>query len=454
MKAVKWFWAILLAVTFGFASGLARADVAPTIGGTPVTSATAGVAYGFTPTARDADGNALRFAIVNKPAWAAFDTTTGRLYGVPPAAGAFADIRIRVTDGTYYRALPLFTITVADPPRKATYGHYFSTRYQDTPADLAMLCGQAGVKGVVWRRTWLEVEPSPGVYDFSDYDAALQAIAGSHNPQCQLWMFIEFKSFNTSPYRNPCPVYLQARYSAPNSDGSNARSCFMWEPAVKDAYVRMMRAAAARYDANPRVEGFILQESALSFSDGYSQDVADGGTYTPEAWRDALIDMVGECGAAFRQSRCMAFLNFIRNGQKYLHDVSRAISAVPGNRGCLSGPDLLPDSQDLYDTPNSIYEVLTRHQGCRSNSAQNMSYNVYNYNLDNVFRFAVRGTAGDFDASYPRGSGVCVNSYVFWNHRVGISKTGQDWTDALAVIAAYPYGRSWLDECVGGGPAP
>ena len=61
-----------------------------------------------------------------------------------------------------------------------------------------MLCGQAGVKGVVWRRTWKEVEPAPGVYDFSTYDEVLRAIAGSHNPQCQLWIFVEFKSFNVA----------------------------------------------------------------------------------------------------------------------------------------------------------------------------------------------------------------------------------------------------------------
>ena len=110
------------------------------------------------------------------------------------------------------------------------------------------------------------------------------------------------------------------------------------------AYTAMMNAAAARYDANPRVEGFILQESALSFNGEYSQDVADGGTYTAAAWRDALVEIVDECGAAFSQSRCMAFLNFIRGGQQYLNDVSAALAAVPDNRGCMSGPDLLPNS--------------------------------------------------------------------------------------------------------------
>ena len=71
-----------------------------------------------------------------------------------------------------------------------------------------------------------------------------------------------------------------------------------------------------------------------------------------------------------------------------------------------------------------------------------------------MFNFAVRGTLGDFDQSAPRASGVCVNSYLFWNHRVMISPTGLSWVDALPVIAAHPYGSDWYGRCAGGGGAP
>jgi hypothetical protein len=428
------------------------AGTAPTIGGDPDTTATVGAVYAFKPNASDGDGDTLRFGIDGKPGWASFDAATGRLWGTPGSAGVYDGIRIRVTDGDTSRALEPFAITVR--PRKANYGHYFATRYDDTPADAAMLCGQAGVTGVVWRETWNEVEPSPGEYDFSGFDRVLRAIAGSHNPQCQLWIMVEFKSFNSSPVRNPCPAHLQARYSGPNADGSRAATCFMWEPAVLRAYLEMMQAAAARYDGNPRIEGFIIQESALGFTGPYSQDVRDGGTYTAVAWRDALQDMVRTCGAAFARSRCMAFLNFIRNGQEHLADVARTLADLPGERGCLSGPDVLPDAEPLYANNDAIYEVLVRHRGCRANSVQNASYGVANFGLDSVFQFAVRGDFGDFDQHTPRLSGLCVNSYLFWNHRVGDSWTGLSWLDALPVIAARPYGREWYDRCQGGGGPP
>ena len=337
--------------------------------------------------------------------------------------------------------------------RKANYGHYFAANHADGPSEAAMLCEQAGVSGVVYRRTWRQVEPAPGTYDFSSFDAVLAAIADSHNPECQAWLLVEYKSFPSSPQLNPCPTYLQAR-SAPNSAGGGAATCFMWEPALREAYLAMLRAAALRYDANPRFEGLVLQESALGFSGAYSQDVRDGGTYTAEAWRDALIAFIDGCGTAFRTSRCMAFANFLRNGQGFLYEVSAAISAVSDGRGCLSGPDLLPDEVPLYETNASAYEVLSRHRGCRANSAQNDSFAVPGCDLDCIFGFAVGGTFGDFAQDAPRSSGVCVNSYIFWNHRLGRSTTGLNWLDALSVIAAHPYGRDWLERCSGGGDAP
>jgi hypothetical protein len=422
----------------------------PQITGTPAAEARIGMVYEFQPTASDPDGDRLRFSITGKPAWASFDSSTGRLWGTPQDrdAGLRSPVSINVSDGTHSSALA-FPLSVT-AMREARYGHYFATRALDTPDDIAMLCEQPGVSGIVWRRPWNEVEPAAGKYDFRSYDNVLAAIAGSHNPQCQVWIFVEFKSFATSQVRNPCPTYLQDR-SAPNESGAGAATCFMWEPAVVRAYVAMMKAAAARYGTHPRVEGFIFQESALGFTGAYSQDVADGGTYTPEAWRDALIELVGQCGAAFQHGRCLAFLNFIRGGRRYLHDVSAALAAIPDDRGCMSGPDVLPDNTSLYKDGSSVYQVLVRHDGCRSNSVQNDSFEVPGCDLDCIFRFAVSGTFGSFDAAAPYSSGLCVNSYLFWNHRTRISKTGLDWHDALPVIAAYAYGPDWTDRCAGGG---
>jgi len=88
---------------------------APTISGAPSTSAKVNEAYGFQPAASDPDGDALTFQVSNKPGWAAFDTSTGRLSGTPSSSstGTFADIRISVSDGKTSSALAPFSISVA-----------------------------------------------------------------------------------------------------------------------------------------------------------------------------------------------------------------------------------------------------------------------------------------------------------------------------------------------------
>lgn len=459
-------WSAVVALFASFAGVVHGATNAPpTISGTPATEVTVGQTYAFRPTASDPEGVKLRYSIAGKPVWASFNTWTGKLTGTPQDAhvGTYENVKISVSDKVNVVSLAPFSVTVLplvppepstppDPSRKANYGHYFATRYVDTPADAAMLCEQAGVTGIVWRQTWAEVESSAGSYDFSSFDKVLAALSASKNTGCQLFLFIEFKSFSSSPVKNPCPAYLQPQYSATNDAG--AYSCFMWEPVVVQAYAAMMRAAAARYDANPRVEGLVLQESALGFGGTNSQDVSAGGSYTPEAWRDALVQLVRQCGDAFQSGRCVSFLNFIRHGQQYLSTVASAIAAVPGNRACLSGPDLLPDEQALYATNSSVYEVMVRHAGCRSNSAQNNSYAVTDCDMGCIFRFGVGGTFGDFPETAPRTGGVCINSYLFWTHRVHVSRTGLDWTSALPVIAANPYGPAWLDQCAGGGGPP
>jgi hypothetical protein len=96
------------------------ANRAPTISGAPSTTVSVNSAYAFQPSANDPDGNPLTFSIANRPAWASFSTSTGRLSGTPTAAGTHAGIVISVSDGQGGGAsLPAFTITVSAAPNRA-----------------------------------------------------------------------------------------------------------------------------------------------------------------------------------------------------------------------------------------------------------------------------------------------------------------------------------------------
>lgn len=93
----------------------------PTIGGTPAATVQVGQTYSFTPNASDPDGDRLTYSIVNRPTWATFSTSTGRLSGTPTAAhiGTYSNIVISVSDGTATTQLNAFSITVQAAPNNA-----------------------------------------------------------------------------------------------------------------------------------------------------------------------------------------------------------------------------------------------------------------------------------------------------------------------------------------------
>jgi len=99
---------------FSITVNAVASNSAPTISGSPVSAVDEGSSYEFTPSASDQDGDALVFAVANKPSWASFDTSTGRLSGTPASgdAGTYGNIVISVSDGQDNASLPAFTITV------------------------------------------------------------------------------------------------------------------------------------------------------------------------------------------------------------------------------------------------------------------------------------------------------------------------------------------------------
>jgi hypothetical protein len=91
-------------------------NAAPTMTGTPGSTAVVGQAYSFQPAAADANGDALTFKVANLPSWATFNAQTGRISGTPTAAqvGSYANITVTASDGKADASVGPFTITVSD----------------------------------------------------------------------------------------------------------------------------------------------------------------------------------------------------------------------------------------------------------------------------------------------------------------------------------------------------
>ncbi len=141
----------------------------PTIGGTPAASVTVGRSYSFTPTASDADGDALTFSISGKPAWASFSSSTGRLSGSPSSSrvGSYPNIVITVSDGKASAPLGPFSIevraantapTIAGTPADAAQA---GTPYAFTPV-ASDVDGQALTFSISGRPAWASFDSATG----------------------------------------------------------------------------------------------------------------------------------------------------------------------------------------------------------------------------------------------------------------------------------------------------
>jgi hypothetical protein len=152
-----------------FSIAVLAANAPPVIGGVPADSATVGKSYSFTPTASDAEGDALTFSITNKPVWASFSSATGRLWGSPGSGriGTYSNIMISVSDGQASAALPPFSIAVVGanspptiegvPPVDAMAGQSYA--FTPTASDPE---GQPLNFWISGKPAWADFDPATG----------------------------------------------------------------------------------------------------------------------------------------------------------------------------------------------------------------------------------------------------------------------------------------------------
>lgn len=491
-----------------------------------------------------------------------------------------------------------------ESPLKTRYGHAFATEYSDAATEFRELCQYVNVINIRWR--WRDVNPSAGVYDFSEIDNAILALQAGSNPNCAFFFFPEFKLFTGGPVtngqeRNPGPADLadstcvvgagcpagQGNYpsvdtvakveitnatnatpivitsnghpfqngdtvtirnvegngaanitggivagrtantfqltdsTGTNVAGSGAyttggsafrQSIFaskMYDPVVWARFNAMIDAFQAHtfqgftMDEHPNIMGVIFQETALGLQQATNRAGAPGNFMPPDyaatiggltgaqRFRDGLIAMYQNCALEAAQNRCLSFVNFLTNGQAFIksaimpamdpteHLPGALRTALENNKWVPGGPDVLPDSQSLWFSNNSIYQAIidwdagrADHSGARSNSAQNNSFKIAGFDLEHVWNFAVSGLWGEFPQPAdrngstvdptdplnrsPRTAGLCVNTWLWWNHLTQVNPaTGQAyWRGVIPIIAAHPYGADWYGRCVGGGGVP
>lgn len=314
----------------------------------------------------------------------------------------------------------------AEPEAKRHPGHYVAINEADDIQAIREL-DEPALRGVNKRYYWADLEPKKDVYDFAAIKKDLDFLK-THNKQ--LIVFITDKTFR--PGKNPLPSYL-ADYSLPNARGFTA---MRWDPVVVARFVALNRALAKAFDEQPSFEGVAFQESALMIG----PDLRKQHSYTPEKYRDALIQMLTESSQAFPHGQVFWYMNHLEGNEDYLGDIAKA---VLGSHVVMGGPDILPYRRRLAST----YLLYDKFKGqlplfC---SAQDDSYRHDKNDSRQMGNAAVtRNLPPPADGYVPMEQiflfardKLHVN-YLFWSYTYHAGAGAFTYDDALAVMKKYP----------------
>jgi hypothetical protein len=175
-------------------------------------------------------------------------------------------------------------------------------------------------------------------------------------------------------------------------------------------------------DSDENFEGIATQETALSMAPSTAQSYG----YTPEAYRDAYINILTTASNNMPTSRVFWFMNYFPGHQDYIGVIA---STVSSHGVVMGGPDVWPDNQSLQ---SQVYPFYVQMAGkmplfgqvenvCYSEPHMTSGYTTKYWTMLELYNYAM--------------SQLHVN-YMIW---VRITQSpGYTWLDALPVIAAYP----------------
>ncbi len=288
-------------------------------------------------------------------------------------------------------------------------GHYVAMTAWDSRATMIQAM-QPGVRGVHKRYLWKDLEPRSGVYDFSAIAADLQIVADHGR---QLVVIIEDKTFQGG---KPLPAYLDRMNLHNQGGGFTAKR---WDPLVITRMAALTKAMGARFDSHPNFEGVALQESAPSLAD----QVLNSNGYTPEKYRDALVQMLINARAHFPTSQVFWYMNFLPRNQDYIRQIANRVAT---QKIAMGGPDVLPDDAPLVTMSYPFYREFKG----KLTLFASMQYNSYAHRrkgqgtqfwtMPEMFRYARDSLSAN---------------YIFWTRQPKPQYQGSyDWTHAMSVI--------------------
>lgn len=239
-------------------------------------------------------------------------------------------------------------------------GHYQLIAGKKSDAMLTNFIGNfknvPAMKGIQKEYFWSELEPSKGVYDFSEIDADIAKLA-AHGKK--LAITIKYK-YQISAEKSSLPTYILNLPKATVGGVANVPPYFeqgkpgdgmynkgqhanLGHPGTQAAFKKLLDALAEKYDKNPNFASVSFLETSLG---------ADVSTAIHDTFLDGFVAVDAYAGCAFEQTPVFQNLNFPRNRlPEYMANLKKYGVG-------LGGPDVFWGSFDKVEPDGRIMNGL------------------------------------------------------------------------------------------------
>jgi hypothetical protein len=250
---------------------------------------------------------------------------------------------------------------------RPTIQHYVFFEFDRHRIQETSFLEHPALAGAQLKYSWRELEQREGEYDFSAIESDLQFLE-SHGKR----LFVQLQDVSFVPTIVNVPDYLREdprygggadmTYHSTTDDGKNlvveGWLSRRWDPEVRERFGLLLRALGSEFDG--RIEGINLAESSIGFG-AARMTPAD---FTPERYRDAVLEIMSLAGSAFSSSSVIQYANFMpgeslpEDDHGYLRSVYEHAEATGVGIG---GPDLLPGR--WYQRQHSLPLIRDRSEG-------------------------------------------------------------------------------------------
>jgi hypothetical protein len=254
--------------------------------------------------------------------------------------------------------------TVYGQPVKWNPGHYIQLNakagdflVENTFKEISTL---PNVRGVQTRYAWTALEPSKGIYDFSQIDKHV-AWAQAYNKR--LAIMISTKAFSAGGQAVPdymrTAAYEYGTYKITidgkdtvGTEDTTGENMALYNNAVRDRLIALTQALGRRYNASNVLEAVAFNETAMG------QAVTPLTSAQKQSWFNNLAIVNAATRKAFPNTVVMQFVNFPRAYTVGLVD------SMMVNGTALGGPDTFVNAADLeaqtypfYDTADATLAI-------------------------------------------------------------------------------------------------